>query len=168
MHRVLPEPLTRPGKLRTLASFTLKLLARTTLAIYFGGFTFYAAVVVPDLHEHLEGMETGEISRRVAIFLYPIGATAFALAWLTFVTDRDQRIHWRGKTRLGLLGINSLILIALILMHRSLGRQIDASGEMNAFRSFHEQYLTVWTGQWLAIMGLMALDAFPMIPEKVE
>jgi hypothetical protein len=154
--------------LKRLAACTLGLLARTTLAVYFGGFTFYAAVVVPDLHENLGGMETGEISRRVAIVLYAIGASALGLAWLTFFAHRDQRTAWRGKTRLALLALNTLILLALVLMHRSLGIHIDASGEMNAFRSFHEQYLTVWTGQWLAILGMMALDAFPKIVEKDE
>ena len=150
-----------------IAAFALRFLAQVALAAWFGGFTFYAAVVVPDLHENLGGMETGEISRRVAPFLYTIGATALVLAGLVVATDRDQRLGWRGKTRLGCLAANSLLLITLILMHRSLGVQLDSGGSLSAFRSFHEVYLTVWTGQWLAILGLMALDALPSISEKV-
>jgi hypothetical protein len=164
MHRILPEPLMTSAKLRSLASFALRLLARTTLAVYFGGFTFYAAVVVPDLHEHLGGMETGEISRRVAIVLYEVGAAALVLSWVVFFTDKDQRLAWRGKVRFGLLALTSVILIVLVSMHRSLGTHLDSGGEMNVFRSFHELYLTVWTGQWLAILGLVALEAFARIP----
>jgi hypothetical protein len=148
--------------LKVAAKFLLQLLARVALAAWFGGFTFYAAVVVPDLHENLGGMETGEISRRVAVFLYGIGAAALASGWLVAAIDRAP--GWRGKARFGLLAVNTLLLVALVLMHRSLGIQIDSGQNLSAFRSFHEVYLTVWTGQWLAILGLLGLDALPRIP----
>jgi hypothetical protein len=147
------------ARLWPLAFFAQRLLARVSLALYFGGFTYYASVVVPDLHDSLGGMETGVISRRVVISLYAIGGVAFGLGWLGFAIDREQRIGWIGKTRFGLLALNTLIWIVLMLMHRSLGAQIDSSGEMKAFRSFHELYLTVWTGQWLGILGLLGLDS---------
>jgi hypothetical protein len=171
MSRVLPESLTLPqparlGTIRLLASFALRLLTRVSLAIWFGGFTFYAAVVVPDLHENLGGMETGEISRRVARFLYAIGASALALAWLDTLTDRGRRSGWRGKTRIGLLAANSFLLITLVLMHRSLGINLDSGGKLAEFRSFHEVYLTTWTVQWLALLGLMAIDTFPEFFKK--
>jgi hypothetical protein len=165
MHRVLPSPLkTGGGITRPVAAFALRLLARVALATWFGGFSFYAAVVVPDLHEHLGGMETGEISRRVAVVLYGIGATALALGWLVAATEWTP--GWRGKVRFGLLGSNTMVLIALVLMHRSLGVRLDSGDDLPAFRSFHELYLTVWTGQWLAILGLLALEALPPILEK--
>ena len=145
---------------RAVASFALRLLARVALACWFGGFTFYAAVVVPDLHENLGGMETGEVSRRVAVFLYEIGASALVLGWLVASTDRVPA--WRGKARFGLLAINTLVLVALVLMHRSLGIRLDSGGSLPAFRSFHEVYLTVWTGQWLAILALLALESMPL------
>jgi hypothetical protein len=151
---------------KALASFALRLLARLALAVWFGGFTFYAAVVVPDLHENLGGMETGEISRRVAVFLYGIGAAALTFGCLVAAIDRAR--GWRGKARFGLLAVNALLLVALVLMHRSLGIRLDSGGSLAAFRSFHEVYLTVWTGQWLAILGLLALDALPGIPQIRE
>lgn len=165
MHRILPSPLkTGGGIARPVAAFALRLLARIAFATWFGGFTFYAAVVVPDLHEHLGGTETGEVSRRVAVVLYEIGAAALALGWLVAATERAN--GWRGKARFGLLGLNSLILLALVLMHRLLGIKIDSGHDLPAFRSFHELYLTVWTGQWLAILGLLAVDALPRIPDS--
>jgi hypothetical protein len=154
------------AKVVFLASFALRLLSRVTLAVWFGGFTVYAAVVVPDLHANLGGMETGEISRRVAPYLYAIGAAALALAWLEALTDRDRRSGWLGKSRLGLLALNSFLLITLVLMHRSLGIHLDSGGRLSRFHSLHEVYLTTWTVQWLAILGLMAIDAFSKIPKK--
>ncbi len=171
MSQDLPEPVKRPSFASRLVAFTgfaQRLLARALLAVYFGGFTFYAGGVVPDLHENLGGIETGEISRRVALFLYAIGAAALAMAWLGLAIDRDQRAGWRGKTRFALLLLSSLFLMALVLMHRSLGAQIDGSGATNGFRSFHEKYLMVWTGQWLTILGLMAVESFPKNREKAE
>ena len=152
--------------MRSLASFALRFLARAALAAWFGGFTFYAAVVVPDLHEHLGGMETGEVSRRVAVYLYAIGAAALALGWLVAATEWVP--EWRGKARLGLLAVNSVLLGILVLMHRSLGVRLDAGESLAAFRSSHEVYLTVWTGQWLAILALMALDGLPGIRRGEE
>ncbi len=65
--------------------------------------------------------------------------------------------------RLGLLVLNTGLLVALFLMHRSLEIRLDSGGNVPAFRSFHEVYLTVWTGQWLAILGLMAIEALPAV-----
>jgi hypothetical protein len=152
--------------LKVVAAYCLRLLARVALATWFGGFTFYAAVVVPDLHETFGGMETGEVSRRVAPFLYMIGAAALALGWLLAATERAP--GWRGKARLGLLALNSALLVALFLMHRALGIRLDSGADLSAFRSFHEVYLTVWTGQWLAILGLLGLDASPRVSGKGE
>jgi hypothetical protein len=73
----------------------------------------------------------------------------------------DGSLGWRGKARFGLLAVNTLVLVALVLMHRSLGIRLDSGGSLPAFRSFHELYLTVWTGQWLAILGLMAIEGAP-------
>jgi hypothetical protein len=76
----------------------------------------------------------------------------------------DREPGWRGKARFGLLAINAVLLATLILMHKSLGIRLDSGEDLPAFRSFHEVYLTVWTGQWLAILGLMVLDALRPIP----
>jgi hypothetical protein len=151
---------------RAVAIVALRFLDRVALAAWFGGFTFYAAVVVPDLHDNLGGMETGEISRRVAIYLYALGVAALVLAWLNMATDRDRRNGRQGKARLGLLAVNSALLLTLIAMHRALGIRLDSGASLAAFRSFHEIYLTTWTAQWLAILGLMAVDVLPRSPER--
>ena len=154
--------------MRALGTFALRLLARVALAVWFGGFTFYASVVVPDLHESLGGMETGEISRRVAPYLYAIGLTALLLNGLVLATDRGERSGWRGKARIALLAASSLLLIALVAMHREMGARLDSGGSRGRFFSLHESYLTVFAVQWLANLGLLALDSVSKISEKGE
>ena len=98
MHSVLPRPLKGlriPGP-RSVGAFLVRYLATVAFAIWFGGFTFYSAVVVPDLHEALGGMETGEISRRVSLLLNAIGGAAVTLCWLRIALDRGARSGWRG------------------------------------------------------------------------
>ena len=141
-----------------LLRFALRLLARVAIATWFGGFTFYAAAVVPDLHDHLGGLETGEVSRRVAVILYAIGGAALFLGSIEFATDRELRRGRMGKARLGLIVANALLLVGLVALHRSLGARLDGGESLSTFRTSHERYLMVWTAQWLAILGWMGLD----------
>ena len=162
------KPIHRGNVFLGAGAFLNRVAARVGMAVFFGGFTFYAAVVVPDLHSHLGGMETGEISRRVALYLYAIGALALGLTWLRVVFESNLRTGWRGLSFVALLLFSTLILSVLGLMHRSLGQQLDQSLPMDPIRSFHEKYLTVWTILWLAMVGLFALDALRTSTQKVQ
>ncbi len=150
--------------MRAAAAFALRSLARIAFAIWFGGFTFYAAVVVPDLHETFGGMETGEISRRVSVVLNAVGLAAVALGWAVVALDRDIRSGWRGKVRIGLLAVTSLLLFALIVLHRDMGSRLDSGDGLRAFHRIHEFYLILSTAQWFANLGLMAVDSAPPRP----
>lgn len=152
------------GPIRSAAAFALRSLARVAFAIWFGGFTFYAAVVVPDLHETFGGMETGEISRRVSVILNAIGLAAVALGWAVVALDRDARWGWRGTARLGLLALTTLLLFTLIGLHRELGARLDSGDGRRAFFRLHEFYLILSTAQWFANLGLMAVASAPPRP----
>ena len=52
-----------------------------------------------------------------------------------------------------------MLLTALILMHRELASRIDAGASRGAFFPLHESYLTVFAVQWLASLGLVAVDS---------
>lgn len=136
--------------------------------LWFGGLTFYAAVVVPDLHESLGGMETGEVSRRVAPDLYAIGLVALLLNGLVWITDRGERSGWRGKVKMALLATSALLLAVLVAMHREMGLRLDSGASRRGFFSLHETYLTVFAVQWLANLGLLALDSISRISRKPE
>ncbi len=166
MHRVLPKSVnaSRSRPLRAVGSFAVRSLTSVAFAVWFGGFTFYAAVVVPDLHEALGGMETGEISRRVSFVLNAIGVAAVALGWLRVAGDREGREGWRGWTRIGLLAATTALLLALIALHRHLGARLDAGGSLAAFRPVHEFYLILSTAQWAANLGLLAIEAISPRP----
>jgi hypothetical protein len=144
--------------LRAIGLFALRFLARVAFAIWFGGFTFYAGVVVPDLHETFGGMETGEVSRRVAVVLYLLGGSAMVLGWALAAIDPAERPGWRGKARVGLLALASILLIVLVAMHRVMGARLDSGLSRDAFFPLHETYLSVFAIEWLACLGLLAVE----------
>ena len=161
MHSVLPRPLKGlriPGP-RSFGAFLVRYLAAVAFAVWFGGFTFYAAVVVPDLHEALGGLETGEISRRVSFVLNAIGGAAVTLGWLRVATDRGARSGRRGLARVLLLGVTTALLVGLVAFHRHLGVRLDSGESLSTFRPVHEFYLILSTIQWAANLGLLAIEA---------
>jgi hypothetical protein len=145
--------------LRDFGLFALRFLSRVAFAIWFGGFTFYAGVVVPDLHESFGGMETGDVSRRVAVVLYLFGGSAMALGWIIAAVDPRERSGWRGKARVGFLAVSSLLFVALVAMHRVMGARLDSGGGRDDFFPLHETYLTVFGVQWACNLALIALEA---------
>jgi hypothetical protein len=131
------------------------------LALFFwqGGFTFYAAVVVPVgqqvLHSHLR---QGFITQQVTNYLNLSGAVALMpLAWEVAASrDPSTRRRWLQ----GLLWLLMLLaLAALALLHGDLDRFLVARGRINldpeAFRPRHRVYLWVSTVQW--VFGLTYL-----------
>jgi hypothetical protein len=159
------ETVRGASTLRRLATFVLRFLARLALAVGFGGFTFYGGFVVHDLHETFGGPETGEISRRVAVVLYAFGLAAVFLHALAMAVDRAERRGWRGKARAALLVLDALFLAALVAMHRELAARIDGGASRAAFFPLHESYLTVFAAQWLASLGLLAVDSAGTTPD---
>ncbi len=162
-------PTSRGGsRAGRLARFAVRYLAGVAFVVWFGGFTFYAAVVVPDLHEALGGMETGEISRRVGFALNTIGGAAVGLGWLRLGTDRAARAGWRGGIRAGLLALTTLLLLALVVIHGVLSARLDSGASRSSFFPLHEVYLIVSTAQWAANLGLMAVEAIGNPRKKGE
>src|SRR5436309_2887015 len=97
-----------------LAPWSLGAISRVAFATWFGGFTFYAAVVVPDLHEALGGLETGAISRRVSFFLNALGVMALVLGWAVQATTLHRRPGRAAWGRRGLLATSTVCQVALI------------------------------------------------------
>ena len=79
--------------------------------------------------------------------------------------DRAERRGWRGKALATLLVLDTLLLVALIVMHRELASRIDAGASRGAFFPLHESYLTVFAAQWLASLGLVAVNSAGPMPE---
>jgi hypothetical protein len=143
-----------------------RFLVLAALMFWQGGFTFYAAVVVP-VGQHVLGshLEQGLITRRVTPYLNLAGTVALlALAWDTAAT-RDPTVHrrwWRWLAWAGML----LTLGALAWLHPRLDGLLEPhSGRIldrGSFRTGHRWYLWLSTVQWaLGIAyGLATLAAW--------
>src|SRR5947209_13989523 len=129
-----------------------RFLVLVALLFWQGGFTFYAAVVVPVGQDVLGSHKTqGFITRRVTNYLNLAGAAALLpLAWDaaagTNVAGRWRRVRW-----LAWLGM-ALALGLLAWLHGRLDALLDPGGlrilSRSAFRAQHRWYLWISTLQW--------------------
>jgi hypothetical protein len=130
------------------------------LMFWQGGFTFYAAVVVPTGQENLGHLEQGFITRDVTNYLNLAGAAALLLlAWDTVETADETRwrVWGRWLTWAGLLGT----LAALVWLHPHLDRLLDledrriVSEARSLFRLRHRLYLWLSTAQWTCAVAYL-------------
>jgi hypothetical protein len=140
---------TRPD-----AILILRFLAVAAMAVWMGGFTFYGGVVVPILHDTLDSLQAGGITRAVTDRLNLIGAVASSLWWIVLTFDRDP-YHTRALPR-ALLAIITLLLIAQAILHSIMDHRLDA-GRLRDFYPWHRAYLIVSTAQWAFQLVLMAV-----------
>ncbi len=135
----------------------LRSVALVLWGAWVGGFMFYGAIVVPVLHDELDSLAAGGITRRVTDGLNAVGAIALA-AWgaLLFVEGRPgQRVV--GRLRLVAYGASAGLLTGLIAMHAVMDRRLDTTG-LDEFYPWHRAYLIVSTAQWLVNVVLLALS----------
>ncbi len=133
-----------------------RFVAIWTLAVWLGGFTFYAASVIPILHDQLGGaLESGLVTQQVTIELNWLGVATVTIGLLAAIFERA--FAWRGtfrsKTSLGLLAATALCLVGLFVLHPILDRRLEA-GEMASFYPLHRAYLWVSTVQWVTNSAL--------------
>lgn len=147
-----------------MATLLRRFLVLAALMFWQGGFTFYAAVVVPVGQEVLGSHRTqGLITRQVTDYLNLSGAICLLpLAWdMAVSSDRSTRRRWaRWLSWLGMVAI----LGVLVWLHGRLNDLFDVEAlsilDRQTFRSQHRLYLWLSTIQWafcLIYMGLMLL-----------
>jgi hypothetical protein len=122
------------------------------LMFWQGGFTFYAAVVVPVGQNVLRShTRQGFITRQVTDYLNLAGAAALLpLAWDAAAArdpaGRRRRLRW--LTWAGMV----VLLGVLVWLHPRLEQLLDAESQRvldrHAFRTGHRWYLWVSTVQW--------------------
>jgi hypothetical protein len=129
-----------------------RFLVLIALMFWQGGFTFYAAVVVPVGQSVLQShLEQGFITRQVTTYLNVAGAAALlCLAW-DGVASKDpvasrRRVRWIAWLCM------ALSLAVLIWLHGVLDGLMDAETRSlldgRSFRSLHRVYLWISTLQW--------------------
>ena len=150
-------PVTRLASVRRWLAFLL-------LSLWFGGFTFYAAVVVPTGSDILGRTEQGFVTQRVTGWLNVIGAVMIlAVSW-----EMGYQITWRkNKLATFALTIFSGALAVLAVLHGYLGHQLSADTmtveNPGSFYQLHRIYLWLSSVQWLACLGLWWSLARPPI-----
>jgi len=136
-----------------------RLLLRTTtvltMALWWGGLTFYALFVVPTGFEVLGGeTEQGFITQRVSNIINLCGLVALA------VLLGNVAAGWRSIGRFARFALAGTWLamaaaqLVLMLVHPRLDALLDAGShsivEPSSFHRLHEFYLSVTTVQWSA------------------
>jgi hypothetical protein len=123
--------------------------------IWFGGLTFYAAIVVPVGTDAIGATGQGFITQQVTIRLN-IAATLLLACWLWDLIKREQRTRRAWVV----WSIHVGLLLALFLLHWKLTSVLDFDDrsvpEDGVFYQWHRAYLLVTTVQWVLgiVMGL--------------
>lgn len=137
-----------------------RFLVLAALFFWQGGFTFYAAVVVPIGQQVLRShLRQGFITRQVTYYLNLSGAVALVpLAWDLLAYDPRP---WRRRLRAGLFFAMFLTLVWLYFLRQRLDAQLVRQGYLildeESFRPNHRLYLWVSTFQWGCSLAYLAL-----------
>lgn len=134
-----------------------RFLVMLSWMLWVGGFTFYAAVVVPIGTDHLgSAREQGLITQRVTDYLNAIGGGCVVLTGWDVLSGRAYR---RGRGLL--LAVAAVTLALLVWQHPQLDAMIGDDGRLADRKSFygpHARYLIVSTVQWAAMLALIYLS----------
>lgn len=133
-------------------------LAALAFAFWMGGFTFYAAVVIPTAHEVLGShLEVGFITRQVTWWLNWAAVPALALLlWRLIAARADASTRSRRALAISLAAM-TLAQLALFVLHPRLDAMLDSGAQSimhrARFYSAHRIYLLVSAAQWLAAVA---------------
>ena len=136
-------------------------LAILLLAVWWGGFTFYALVVVPTGHRILHSnVRQGFITQSVTNQLNGLGAvTLGVLAWQTLALRREDTVRRRFRIATVSWMVLAITLGALFWLHPYLDVLLDPANrsvtDEDHFYEWHRWYLIIASVQWLA--GLVHL-----------
>jgi len=142
--------------MKTRLLLLLRILALITLALWWGGFTFYAARVVPIGNEVLHSkLRQGAITQRVTGELNNLALLVLALVALDSFASQPPRpaLHWSGWI------VTLAASIALFCLRAKLKAMFDPAARdipnEPTFFHLHEIYLTIATVQWIAATMLL-------------
>ncbi|MFP6764876.1 MAG: hypothetical protein VB858_14720 [Planctomycetaceae bacterium] len=130
-----------------------RFLLSTGLAYSFGGFSFYATVVVPVGTEVLDAASQGFVTQTVTHFLNAASGVTVALLLWELINGRRRRSLPASRYLAILTAGLSLCWLTLILLHSRLDSLLDVDSftvaEPDRFYRLHQAYLWISTVQWL-------------------
>ena len=147
-----------------------RMLAMMLLALWWGGFTFYAGRVVFIGHEVLRSkVRQGFITERVTTELNWLGLVMLGvvgwelLASAPLSRRRGAWIAW---------GVTLLATFGLFILHTKLAAMLDFTARQvtddNIFYDWHRIYLCTATVQWLAGGALLLIFDHSLCPTKAN
>ena len=143
-------------------------LALATFALWWGGFTFYAIVVIPTAQKVLRShTRVGFITQEVTQWINWCGALALVLLLWKLLAEPPHAPRARRW-----LWISWCMMLAaqltLFLLHPQLHALLDFSAreitDEPRFYFLHRVYLCVATVQWLAALGIFRLLGGTLTP----
>lgn len=147
-----------------------RMLAIMLLALWWGGFSFYAGRVVFIGHEVLRSkVRQGFITERVTTELNWLGLAMLAVVgWELFASApfSRRRVVWLAWT------VTLLATFVLFILHAKLSAMLDFTARQvtddNSFYDSHRIYLCTATVQWLAGGALLLMFHHPLCPTKAN
>ena len=134
----------------------LRVVVALLFAVWWGGFTFYAAVVVP-IGQRVLGSATaqGFVTRPVSNGLNVIGAVVIAVLFWNMISARRGSSPRLRRALVISWAVLAIAQLALIVLHPRLDGMLDLNtrsiaAEHAAFYAIHRVYLLVATAQWIA------------------
>jgi hypothetical protein len=127
------------------------------MTFWVGGFTFYAGIVIPILHEFMAESEAGQITRQVTDALNLVGLVAVVVWSILLIMERKFVPRWASQLRLAAFGGAVLLLVGQGVVHQILDARLDA-GSMRGFYPIHRVYVGGSTLQWGLNLALLYLS----------
>lgn len=139
--------------MREKYAYLLFVLIGILFSIWFGGFTFYAAVVVPIGTDLIGTSEQGLVTQSVSNWLNGIGGlTLLGLGFLCFKVfpHRGMKRMWwiLFISWLGLLGVH-------LILDRYISSGTYEVSDPREFYLWHRVYLWIHTIQWVAAIAFL-------------
>jgi glucan phosphoethanolaminetransferase (alkaline phosphatase superfamily) len=134
----------------------LRVIVALLFAVWWGGFTFYAAVVVP-IGQRVLGSATaqGFVTQPVSDRINVIGAVVIAVLCWNLVAARRGATPRVWRVLVISWAVLAVAQVVLFVLHPRLDGMLDMTtrsiaAEHSAFYAAHRVYLLVATAQWLA------------------
>ena len=141
----------------------LRILLLFTIALFWGGLTFYTGFVVRISHDVLDNpMDGGLITQKVTLFLQWAAAISVLPMAINGIVVRNKS-RQLGTALLVCTTILACAVAGLFLVHRQLDSVIDVSAaeitDQDAFAAGHRRYNQLTTVEWLATVVYLFLTA---------
>jgi hypothetical protein len=150
-----------------------RFLVLSALFFWQGGFTFYAAVVVPVGQQVFGHLRQGFITRQVTVYLNLAGTIALLILLWDVLAARDAA-RWRRTLLWAMWAGMMLTLLGLFWLHPRMDELLVPKGRIindyDVFRARHRLYLWISTVQWGCALVYLFVDllAWRQVDRRVK